>query len=236
MDKLAMLLGLAFASMTCGAACGGGDATSAPSDASGDAPVDAPVDTPLGETSSDAPLDETSSDAPLGDAGPDAPANACVDAAPLTPVGTDDVTYSTHTTYRCVREKDHLCRANPLRKNLAGLLRCDAIEGGYYWPLGSMAFHVVGRQGGKCVLDLLREVEGGADFFRCELPLPMVAWAGLASPATGLEVDDPLKGIEERCTKRYSCSLLTGGPNECAKLDPRPPFCGDYESSGLSDP
>lgn len=216
-----LLLALAALALV---ACGGGDPPTVAPDASSDAPLDTPLDTPLDK-----------------DAGPDsvedadAGASACdPDASPLDPVGTDDVAYTSHTTYACLGDKDRLCRASPLRKTLEGLLRCDAIEGGYVWAQGSFAFRVLGREGGACRVEILHETEGGGVIERCDLPLPVRAWAGLSQALVGDAVDRPLEGIESRCTRIGTCNLQLGAPDECWNRDPRPPLCEDFAVRGGS--
>ncbi|MCA9517856.1 MAG: hypothetical protein KC635_23110 [Myxococcales bacterium] len=168
--------------------------------------------------------DTLSADTLTGDT--TAVASSCDPAsAPLTPAPTADVTYSDWTSVRCLSDKAALC-ADPAPPTLAGLLRCDAVESGWYWEQGSTAYRVLGRDGDDCVVRVMTEVEGAANLYTCRFPLPMTPWEGLAVAAGGEDADRPLAGVESRCTPAGSCTLIPGAPaEECATMTDRPPLC-----------
>jgi hypothetical protein len=170
------------------------------SDGDGDSDPDADGDIDSDPDAEDA---DTSSDA-------DDDGNAALcdpDADPLEPPGTDDVTYDSWTSFECMSDAC-LCDS-AARPFLEMLLRCEAVQGGYWWGMGSVYVRVAGRSGGACLLDIGSEVEGGMAVSRCTLPLPIVAWSGLDAPDGAL-----LTGIEDRCESVGSCCVLDGCPDE----------------------
>ncbi|MFT3775341.1 MAG: hypothetical protein QM820_59085 [Minicystis sp.] len=154
---------------------------------------------------------------------------------PVTPSDTADVVYDQWTTYRCLGDKARLCQEPPPH-TLEKLLRCEAVEGGWYWGQGSASLRVVGRDQGACVIDIVSEVEGGASVHHCNLPLPMTPWKGLSTIATGGETENPIAGVEAHCSLTVKCSLFPEGPNPCDGVMPRPPLCDDFMLTGIGDP
>lgn len=138
---------------------------------------------------------------------------------PVTPVGLDDVTYTSIVRTDCL-EEPCACGAAAAER-VEKLLACDAIGVGWYEGLGSLYMEVVGRDDGACVIDIGVEIEGGIGHHRCRLPLPIAAWPGLAGVLTDGRTD-PLDGIASRCESRGSCCLLDGCPNPCTEEDAVP--------------
>jgi hypothetical protein len=156
-------------------------------------------------------------------AAPDAsPAPLCDPShGPVDPAGTDDVTFGEWTTYVCLQDAC-LCNesAEPF---VAGLLACDAVQGGYWWALGSTYARVVGREGSQCIIDVAADVEGGISLWRCTLPLPLAPWPGLMSvdPNDG-NGPDFFDGIESSCEMIDSCNIVKDPPG-CAGFPGCPP-------------
>jgi hypothetical protein len=143
---------------------------------------------------------------------------------PVTPVGLDDAAYSAWTILPCF-EDACLCHAGCPRAGtqafLQALLACDAVQGGYWWGLGSRYVRVVGRAGGSCVFDLGDEVEGYVSILRCAVPLPLAPWTGLSNPGG----ESFTQGIEASCVARGGCSLQPGPPDQCSSSTLAPPLC-----------
>lgn len=144
---------------------------------------------------------------------------------PVTPIGTNDFSYPIQKQYLCLPTKAAFCEV-PAPAMAEELLQCKAAAGGWFSEQGSVAFRVMGRESGDCVIDFLAETEGGASYRRCRLPLPLTPWAGLAVEPGGEILDAPFMGIEADCTILDTCTLLEGGPGTlCYDLDPKPPDC-----------
>lgn len=135
-----------------------------------------------------------------------------------------DTSYTTWESTPCLQTKAALC-ADPAPDLLAGLLRCENVQGGWFWAFGESSFRVLGRFGDTCRIQWLIDVEGGAKVLNCDIPLQLTPWPGLTQTPGGEVFDDPLSGIAEHCTETTQCSLLAGGNNECRELDPEPPHC-----------
>ena len=145
-------------------------------------------------------------------------------SAPIKATPEGDTTYTSWSTTACLGEKPELC-AEPTPAILESLLRCEAVQGGWYWDFGESAFRVHGRKDDTCRIEWLIDVEGGARVLMCDIPLQLRPWPGLSQVAGGEVFDDPLLGIEEHCTETRRCSLIFGGPDECRTLTPEPPQC-----------
>lgn len=139
-----------------------------------------------------------------------------------------DTTYTTWDSTRCFQSKAALC-ADPAPDLLGGLLRCENVQGGWFWSFGESSFRVHGRFDDTCRVEWLLDVEGGAKVVMCDIPLQLTPWAGLTQASGGEVFDDPLLGLAEHCTEVTWCSLLGGGDNPCRELDPEPPHCELFE-------
>ncbi|MCC6625066.1 MAG: hypothetical protein IT385_27720 [Deltaproteobacteria bacterium] len=178
------------------------------------APLAACSDDGASDVSDTAETSETSDAAETSDGETTTPLSPCDPAyGPVTPVGTDDVTYDHVTATDCLSEP---CACSDVAaERVEKLLACDAIGLGWYEGLGSVYMRVVGRDDGHCVIDVGTEVEGGVGVSRCRLPLPLTAWAGLEGALGGGGTTEPLAGIEDRCEQILSCCVLTGCPQPC---------------------
>jgi hypothetical protein len=141
-----------------------------------------------------------------------------------------DTTYTSWDTTRCLQSKTALC-AEPAPELLGGLLRCEPVQGGWFWAFGESSFRVHGRFDDTCRVEWLLDVEGGAKALMCDIPLQLTPWAGLSQASGGEVFDNPLLGIAEHCTEVTQCSLLSGADTECRDLDPEPPHCELFERS-----
>lgn len=158
-------------------------------------------------------------------AGPDAtPAvEVCDGLSAQDPSPGGDVTYVEWQHQGCFNAPC-LC-SEPARPFVEDILACRAVDGGYYWGLGSVSVRVTGRAGDDCILRVGDELEGRVTVYECALPLPIEPWPGIASN------DDHgfvhfLEGIEESCTEEGTCSLLGGAPNPCWEdADLAAPYC-----------
>lgn len=176
------------------------------SDAGGFADAGGPVDAGSSEEVADSG----------SEANPDAGCPVCSTDCAVPPVSLADESYDDTSQPACT-EHDCLCASEAIATRL---LSCDSVTAGYFEPLGSTAFRVMGRSGGNCILEVGREIEGGVNVYRCVLPLPMSAWAGLQPDGGGF-----LEGIFEKCELVTQCSVQVGGPNPC-EMDPtHPPVC-----------
>ena len=149
-------------------------------------------------------------DAAAADAAP--VAGVCDGLSAQAPEPDGDVTYSDWEHQGCF-DAPCLC-SEPARPFVEDVLACRAIDGGYYWGLGSEALRVSGRTGDDCIIRVGNDLEGSVTVYECTLPLPIEPWPGIASN------DDHgfvhfLDGIEDLCTEQGNCSLLGGGPNPC---------------------
>lgn len=143
---------------------------------------------------------------------------------PIRTTPTTDTSYTTWASTPCLPSKANLCAAPP-SDLLAGLLRCENVQGGWFWAFGESSFRVLGRFGDTCRIVWLLDIEGGAKVLSCDIPLQLTPWPGLTQTPTGEVFDDPLLGLAEHCTELTQCSLLSGGNNPCRDLDPEPPHC-----------
>lgn len=143
----------------------------------------------------------------------DGGALVCGDLEPLPPSPDDDVTYDQWEDRGCF-DGACLC-ADSTRPFVEDLLACRAVEGGYYWGLGSVAVRVSGRRGGDCIVRIGTDLEASVNVVECALPLPIQPWAGLAWVESDGGFSRFLDGIEERCVQEGQCSLVDGGPNPC---------------------
>ena len=198
--------------------CGGNNGKVADAGASPGLDAAAPVDggTLPDGASVDSNVPEDGSE-PMIDGGelPDAATAAICDPAhgPVAPTATADVLYETWTDYPCFADA---CLCDDAAADfVSGLLRCEAVSGGYWWGLGSLAVRVVGRQDGNCLIDIAGELEGGASVDRCTLPLPLSPWPGIGVAPGGDGTTSFFDGIEEHCTLLGSCCLLPECPNPC---------------------
>jgi len=156
------------------------------------------------------------------DAAAPADAASAPDAAPVAevcdgltaqdPDPGSDVTYSDWQHQGCF-DAPCLC-SDEARPFVEDVLACRAVDGGYYWGLGSEALRVIGRTGDDCIVRVGNDLEGSVAVYECTLPLPIQPWPGIASN------DDHgfvhfLDGIEDLCTEQGTCSLLGGGPDPC---------------------
>ncbi len=143
-----------------------------------------------------------------------------------------DVTYGDWQHQGCF-DSPCLC-SEEARPFVEDVLACRAVDGGYYWGLGSEMLRVSGRSGDDCVIRVGNDLEGSNTVYECALPLPVQPWPGIASN------DDHgfvhfLDGIEDLCTEVGTCSLLGGGPNPCWEdTQLAAPYC--TQSSGASCP
>jgi len=128
------------------------------------------------------------------------------------PAPDGDVTYDDWEQQGCF-DRPCLC-SDEARPFVEDLLACRAVEGGYYWGLGSEAVRVTGRSGDDCIVRVGNDIEGSVTVFECVLPLPIQPWPGIASTDDTGHVKF-LDGIEELCTEQGTCSLLEGRPDPC---------------------
>jgi hypothetical protein len=161
------------------------------------------------------------------DAGFDAaPSGVCDGLTVQDPDPEADVIYAAWEHQGCF-DRPCLC-SEPARPFLEEVLACGAIDGGYYWGLGSVAVRVTGRTGDDCILRVGNELEGGVTVYECVLPLPIQPWPGIAS------TDDHgfvrfLDGIEDFCTEEGECTVLGGRPNPCWEdEDLAAPYCTQH--------
>jgi hypothetical protein len=189
-----------------------------PADAMRDAAPEA-----LPDAASDVAPDETP-DA-VADVSPDAWTSRCDPASgPVVPTGTDDVTYPSMAPAPCFN-RPCLCD-RPADGFLQDLLACRPASGGIWGGQGSVYVRTTGRSGGRCLVEVSIEVEGGLSMYRCALPLPMSAWSGLGTRVDGSDGDPGfLAGIESDCEQVGSCCTIPGCPVPCAALEMPPPQC-----------
>lgn len=172
---------------------------------------------------------DAGADAETADAG----AQVCGDLEPLAPSPVEDVTYDQWEDRGCF-DGACLCGAET-RPFVEDLLACRAVEGGYYWGLGSVAVRVSGRRGDDCIVRIGMDLEASVNVVECALPLPIEPWPGLAWVESDGGFDGFLDGIEELCVERGTCSLLDGGPNPCwDDVELAAPVC--LHGNGISCP
>jgi hypothetical protein len=145
-------------------------------------------------------------------------------AGPLPDGG--DVTYSWASSAKAGCLSAPFCQVACDANLLAGLLACDAVQGGYYWSLGSIYIRVAGRQGGTCAYEIGVETEGSVTYSRCTTPLPAKPWHGLFylnAPGSSA-APDILNGLDS-CQVVSTCNLISGAPNQCDQTTAGPPTC-----------
>jgi hypothetical protein len=134
-----------------------------------------------------------------------------------------DIRYDDWQVQGCF-DRPCLC-ADAARPFVEDVLACRAVEGGYYWGLGSEYVRITGRSGDDCIVRVGNDIEGSVTVYECALPLPVQPWPGIASTDDSGYVDF-LDGIEDLCTEEGTCSLLGGGPNPCWEdTDLAAPYC-----------
>ena len=144
--------------------------------------------------------------------------------APVTPSGTDDVTYADPEQLKCFANPC-LC-SSKARELVDHLLACDPIAGGFFWAQGAVYARVAGRKDGACVLEVGEEQEGGVTYRRCKLPLPITPWAGIAGDGDNtMGTAGFLEGIVDACESVGSCCIQPGCPDPCATKLPDVPLC-----------
>ena len=174
-----------------------------------------------GDSSPDVSADATDVPSELN---PDSPSPLLCEQAhlPLEPTPTQPVSYDSWTRIACLSDAC-LC-SSPADAFVGGLLRCEAIQSGFYWGFGQVGVRVVGRDDeDACAMDLVSELEGSAVLSHCRFPLPSSAWAGLSA---SYEVEnDFLDGFPGDCEVIDNCCLLEGCPSPCGEAHADWPFC-----------
>ncbi|MGA7122790.1 MAG: hypothetical protein WBY94_22005 [Polyangiaceae bacterium] len=145
-------------------------------------------------------------------------------AGPLPDGG--DATYSWASSPKAGCLSAPFCQVACDANLLAGLLSCDAVQGGYYWAQGSVYMRVAGRQSGECVYEIGVETEGSVSYSRCTTPLPAKPWHGLfyLNTPSSSAAPDVLNGLDN-CQVVSTCNLMSGAPNPCDPSAAGPPMC-----------
>jgi hypothetical protein len=155
------------------------------------------------------------------DATEDAAASACTWHEAVAPVSTV-AAYTTWSWSTVNTMSQPICSDEALMHRL---LSCDAVAVSTIFGLGSHVLRVVERRADTCRLEYWSDVEGGDDYWTCEVPLPLAPWAGLQVPyyLPGIS-KDPLEGIRDKCTRVGTCCIaFCGAGSSCDPTYVPPP-------------